>query len=159
MTGKVLEALDVPEFSDLAIDVVVGATSPHRATIKRQVSKRLQTVLHEPRPHLADLMAQSDLAIGAAGITTWERLCLRLPTLVISVADNQVMACQALQHQGLIQYLGMAGNLTVEELQIAISSFLQNPLHLVEMAAQASLQVDGLGSRRVLEHLKNFTHH
>jgi len=157
MTGKVLEALDSPDFSDWAIDVVVGATNPHRATIKRQVTQNLNAVLHYPRPHLADLMAQADLAIGAGGATTWERLCLGLPALVVSIADNQIAPCQFLQKQGLIRYLGMADTLQVEELQIAIKLLLQNPLNLLKMTVQANLQVDGLGSKRTSEYIERFT--
>ena len=34
-------------------------------------------------------MAVSKYAIGASGISNWERFCLHLPTSVVSVADNQ----------------------------------------------------------------------
>jgi UDP-2,4-diacetamido-2,4,6-trideoxy-beta-L-altropyranose hydrolase len=154
MTGKVLEALDLPDFSDWAIDVVVGATNPHHATIERQVKQNPNAALHCSRPHLADLMAQADLAIGAGGATTWERLCLGLPTLVVSVADNQVSACRALQDRGLIEYLGRVETADVERLRSVIGSLLQSPLRLLKMANQAKLQVDGLGATRVAEALK-----
>jgi UDP-2,4-diacetamido-2,4,6-trideoxy-beta-L-altropyranose hydrolase len=32
--------------------------------------------IHGPQPHLAGLMPQADLAVGAGGSTTWERLCV-----------------------------------------------------------------------------------
>ncbi len=38
---------------------------------------------------MAQLMADSDLAIGAAGATSWERCCLGLPTVMVVLADNQ----------------------------------------------------------------------
>jgi len=154
MTGKAIEALSAPQFGALAVDVVVGATNPHRAMIAQQVAQRPHTVLYNPRLHLADLMAQADLAVGAGGTTTWERLCLGLPTLVVSIADNQVSACRALQDRGLIEYLGGVEMVDVERLRSAIDSLLQNPLRLLEMADRARLQVDGLGAMRVAEALK-----
>ena len=33
---------------------------------------------------------KADLAIGAAGINSWERCCLGLPSLVVAIADNQL---------------------------------------------------------------------
>ena len=38
---------------------------------------------------MAELMAQCDLAIGAGGTTTWERCSLGIPTVLISLAENQ----------------------------------------------------------------------
>ncbi|MBP0005266.1 MAG: UDP-2,4-diacetamido-2,4,6-trideoxy-beta-L-altropyranose hydrolase [Cyanobacteria bacterium SBC] len=154
MTGKTLEALSAPQFESLTVDVVVGATNPHCSEIEKQVAQRPHTVLHRSRPHLADLMAQADLAVGAGGTTTWERLCLGLPTLVVSIADNQVLACQALQRQGSIEYLGTAKTVSVDRLRIAIERLVQNPSRLMEMSAKARLQVDGLGAMRVAEALK-----
>ena len=158
-TGKTLAALSTPQFESLAVDVVLGATNPHRAMVAQQVAQRPHTVLHNPRPHLADLMAQADLAVGAGGTTTWERLCLGLPTLVASIADNQVTACQALQDRGLIEYLGRVEVVDVKRLRSSIDSLLQNPSHLLEMADRARLQVDGLGAMRVAEALKPTSPH
>ena len=40
--------------------------------------------------NLAEIMANSDIAIGASGTTTWERCCLGLPTIQIIAAYNQM---------------------------------------------------------------------
>jgi len=154
MTGKVLEALDSPDFSDWAIDVVVGATSPHRARLEAQAARRSQVQLHYSRPHLADLMARADLAIGSGGTVSWERCCLGLPTLVVSVAHNQVSACEALDRLGAIVYLGAATKVGVEELRRAIGQLRDQSATLRNLAVNAGLQVDGLGSLRVTEFLQ-----
>jgi len=44
-------------------------------------------------------MADSDLAIGAAGSTSWERCCLGLPTLLIVLAENQRDAARFLENK------------------------------------------------------------
>src|SRR4029079_4764741 len=49
---------------------------------------------------MAALMAESDLAIGAAGVTSWERCCLGLPALVLVLADNQRKSAEALHEAG-----------------------------------------------------------
>jgi spore coat polysaccharide biosynthesis predicted glycosyltransferase SpsG len=50
--------------------------------------------------NMAQLMADSDLAIGAAGSTSWERCCLGLPTIQVVLAENQKLIAQALVNAG-----------------------------------------------------------
>ena len=64
------------------------------------------TTIHSSLPSLAGLLARADLAIGAGGTTLWERACLKLPSLVVSVADNQLPASKALDHDGFLNFLG-----------------------------------------------------
>ncbi|AUZ84044.1 UDP-2,4-diacetamido-2,4,6-trideoxy-beta-L-altropyranose hydrolase [Methylophaga nitratireducenticrescens] len=90
-TGMVLQALaecDLPE--ELKIIVVLGPSSPHLATVK-QLSGTLpfKTEVVSNVSNMAELMTDADLAIGAAGATTWERCCLGLPSIMLVLADNQ----------------------------------------------------------------------
>jgi UDP-2,4-diacetamido-2,4,6-trideoxy-beta-L-altropyranose hydrolase len=98
-TGQVLDALcqcDLP--ADLRITVVMGPTAPWLAQVQAQVAAM-------PRPtqvlagvsNMAQLMAASDLCIGAAGGSAWERCALGLPTLVLILAANQQSGAMALQ--------------------------------------------------------------
>ena len=102
----------------------------------------------------SDLMARADLAIGAAGTTTWERMCAGLPTLVISVAPNQEPAATALAQQGLINYLGTAADVSAERIAAAVGEALDNPALLNEQSRRGRLLVDGLGALRVAEALE-----
>ncbi|MEA5561128.1 UDP-2,4-diacetamido-2,4,6-trideoxy-beta-L-altropyranose hydrolase [Planktothrix agardhii] len=149
MTGKAIEALSAPEFEALTVDVVVGATNPHRAELEQQAAGRSRMVLHYYRSHLADLMAQADLALGAGGTTTWERCCLGLPTLVVSVAKNQVSACQELDRVGVIVYTGSMKSVDVAKLQHAIAQLIKTKEKLVAIAKTGQTLVDGLGTKRV----------
>lgn len=150
-TGTALEALMAPEFRELHVDVVVGASNPHRGVIERQVSQRPFTALHEPRPHLADLMALADLALGAGGATTWERLCLGLPSLVVSIAENQVPACGSLGSSGYIEYLGPISGIGSEQIRLGLLAMMNNPPLLEGMVTKGKILVDGLGALRVAE--------
>lgn len=149
ITGKVIEALSSPEFEAMTVDVVVGATNPHRAKLEQQAAGRSRIVLHYYRSHLADLMAQADLAVGAGGTTTWERCCLGLPTLVVSVAKNQVSACQELDQLGVIVYTGSMKSVDAAKLQYAIAQLIKTKEKLVAIAKRGQTLVDGLGTKRV----------
>lgn len=98
-TGQVLSALTNCEIpADLRITVVMGPTAPWLAQVQAQAAAM-------PRPtqvlvgvnNMAQLMAESDLCIGAAGGSAWERCALGLPTLVLILAANQQSGAMALQ--------------------------------------------------------------
>ncbi|MBA4444759.1 UDP-2,4-diacetamido-2,4,6-trideoxy-beta-L-altropyranose hydrolase, partial [Cylindrospermopsis raciborskii CS-506_C] len=120
----------------------------------QQIQQRPRTNFYENLPHLAQLMAHADLAIGAGGTTTWERLCLGLPSLVISIAENQVPACLALSDVGAIIYLGTANTVKIEDIQNSISSLFHNTDTLEKISYGCRHYVDGLGAKRLAEYLK-----
>ncbi len=151
MTGLTLTALSNPELRHLTVDLVVGANYPHGEALQRQAAKRPDTTLHRSRPSLADLMAQADLALGAGGATTWERMCLGLPTLVVTIADNQRPAAEALAAAQLIHYVGHSSEVSAESLSKAIIGWVSKPSRLTEMSLQNQLLVDGLGASRIRE--------
>lgn len=102
-TGKVLDALRAcPLLNDMEIDVVMGSNAPWLEDVRSRAAAM-------PRPtrvlmdisDMAERMAEADLAIGAAGSTSWERCCLGLPTLMVVLADNQVDLAAALATEGV----------------------------------------------------------
>ena len=153
VTGMALEALSQPELKHLAVDVVVGANNPHRKSIEQQVLHRQHTTQYESRPHLADLMAQADIALGAGGATTWERMCLGLPTLVVCIAENQVSSSVALYQAGFINYLSTQDKVTSTSFFHGIVNMTESPSNLVEMSLWGQALVDGFGVNIVRESL------
>ncbi|MBI3804154.1 MAG: UDP-2,4-diacetamido-2,4,6-trideoxy-beta-L-altropyranose hydrolase [Nitrospirae bacterium] len=151
MTGLTIEALSQPALRHLAVDVVVGANNPHRPMIEKGAAKRPCTRIYEPRPHLAALMSEADLAIGAGGATTWERMCLGLPAVVISIAENQRPASEALQKVALLDYAGHFPDVTANHIASLLRQRCDNPKGLVERSLRSRLEVDGLGALRVVE--------
>jgi UDP-2,4-diacetamido-2,4,6-trideoxy-beta-L-altropyranose hydrolase len=90
-TSQILEALkQAPLPLDCRITVVMGASSPWTQQVTG-IAKIMpwKTEVAVNVSNMAELMANSDLAIGAAGSTTWERCCLGLPSLVVILAENQ----------------------------------------------------------------------
>jgi spore coat polysaccharide biosynthesis predicted glycosyltransferase SpsG len=98
-------------------------------------------------------MAAADLAIGAGGATTWERCCLGLPSLVVSIAENQRPGCEALLAEGVIDYLGTAAEATVDLLASRLLALARDPSPLALMSAAGRRLVDGEGAGRVVEAL------
>lgn len=150
LSGFTLTALSDPALAHFQVDLVVGANNPRREALAAQAADRPGTRVHGPRPHLADLMAAADLAIGAGGTTTWERCCLGLPSLVVSLADNQRQICEALASRGLIGYLREQGALCPNSLQDAILSLAADQRRRSAMSDAGARLVDGQGAARVV---------
>ena len=120
LTSRSLEALAEKELKHLAVDVVLGRQSPHHETVSDLVARRANTTLHDPLPSLAGLIARADLAIGAGGATTWERACLRLPSLVVTIAENQKPFAESLAKEGHHELLGDLKTISTETIHSAI---------------------------------------
>lgn len=97
-TGQVLEALKACVLpAHLQITVVMGPHAPWLAPVQAQAAAMpWSTRVLVGVNNMAQLMADSDLAIGAAGSTSWERCCLGLPCILLVLADNQREAAAAL---------------------------------------------------------------
>ncbi len=151
ITGMVIAALSTKKLEYLKLDVVIGSNFIHRDLVNSQVKARPNTSIYGPRPHLADLMSRADFAIGAGGATTWERLCLNLPSLVISIAENQNKICEALQEAGLIRYIGQSSDINSSKIEAAIFDSISELNELRDSKMTAEYLVDGLGLSRVIE--------
>jgi UDP-2,4-diacetamido-2,4,6-trideoxy-beta-L-altropyranose hydrolase len=121
-TSKVLEALAHPALSSLVVDVVIGVSHPDPAKVQKSVAGRPGTILYQGVPSLAALMVHADLMIGAGGTTTWERMCLGLPAIVIGIAQNQKDICAALMAAEYIRFLGEMGSVTASDILMAVQA-------------------------------------
>ena len=151
LTGMAIQALSDPKLKHLALDVVVGANYLHCESLDKQARIRLKTRIYGPRPHLADLMSQADLAIGTGGATTWQRMCLGLPAVVVSTTENQRADFEALAAAKLIKYAGHFDDIKVDHLISFFSGLMQGTERLAELSTKNKLQVDGLGGLRLVE--------
>lgn len=156
LTRLALQALSEPELRHLAVDVVSGSDASRRRDLDRLAEERPGTRVYGPRPHLADLMAHADLAIGSGGATTWERMCLGLPSLVITFADNQVPLSQELAQDGLIRLVGHAPNVTVNDIRDQLLDELRCRQQTASIDKCMELS-DGLGVSRVVELMLHHT--
>jgi UDP-2,4-diacetamido-2,4,6-trideoxy-beta-L-altropyranose hydrolase len=150
LTKTVLDALSGDEFLNLAIDVVIGAQNQN---FKPGSTKRYGSNIqfHESSDDFAKIMSKSDLAIGAGGTTTWERMCLGVPSIIVSIAENQVPTCEKLGREGFVRYLGPQSEVTNESVAGAVREFLKTPSELSAVSFNSQIVVDGKGCMRVAE--------
>ena len=84
--------------------------------VVRSIGKPVDWCIHqEPNSFFIDLMDNASLAIGAGGSTVWERLCLGVDQVLISIARNQEYGCIELNKRDLATYLGDHEKISTEE--------------------------------------------
>jgi UDP-2,4-diacetamido-2,4,6-trideoxy-beta-L-altropyranose hydrolase len=150
LTTMAVDAWTQLDRDDVALDVAIGRNNPQRKGIEELIADKSNAQIHDLVPTLAPLMAGADLAIGAAGATSWERLCLGLPALVITLAANQRPIAEALHQRGLIHWLGHVGTVTAAQLQDQLQSMVETD-RVRELAQRCrAATVDGRGTDRVM---------
>jgi len=150
VTTDVLEAIDRCRWPEgIEVQVVLGNANPWIASVRQRAARSPWAVeVVVDTPDMAELMAASDLAIGAAGTTSWERCCLGLPTIVVIAADNQRKIAAALAGAGAAISLEISDRL-VEDLAVTLASLAGDAMGVSAMSERASALVDGLGCERV----------
>ena len=155
LTGMALEALSESRLAMIDVDVIIGSSYSFQARLEHQAKRRGKTVIYGPQPHLADLMASADLAIGAGGVTNWERMCLGLPSIVITLADNQVPVSEILHRKGALRLVGSSKDVTVKCIRDALLDEIFSHRYS-DRVNLALAQCDGLGLHRVVEAMHDF---
>ncbi|TBU91623.1 UDP-2,4-diacetamido-2,4,6-trideoxy-beta-L-altropyranose hydrolase [Stutzerimonas kirkiae] len=153
-TGRVLEALQAsPLPAECQITVVMGAAAPWLAEVSSLAKSmpwpiRVLVGVND----MAQIMADSDLAIGAAGATSWERCCLGLPTAMMVVADNQRYAAWLLDQAQSVRMVHLDTSLS-NELAIFIGEVANSDEYLKRLSKNASFVTDGKGCQRAADWL------
>jgi UDP-2,4-diacetamido-2,4,6-trideoxy-beta-L-altropyranose hydrolase len=135
--------------SSLHVDIVSGSRNPHLAEISNSCRELPNATLHCDTPNISSLMAQADLAIGAGGSTTWERACMGLPSVVLTLAENQRELTATLAERGVIISLDAAQGFTPGLFADTVRTLVATPALLRHLSGASRLLVDGRGAHRV----------
>lgn len=157
-TAKVLDVLKASGLpADCHITVVMGLHAPWLEAVRDKAAK--MPWITEIRVNVRDmarLMTESDLAIGAAGTTAWERCCLGLPTLAMVLADNQKKGAMALERAGAVLLFENDGPIATN-LHLKLRHLLSRD-ELKKMQHACSSITDGLGAIRIATELRHALH-
>ena len=145
---QVLEALASLQHVPFQTRLVMGSFSGESGEILR-LCHYLQVDQVPMLPSLAPLMAGADLSIGAGGTSTWERLCLGLPSITYSLATNQESYSESLASSGLIQYMGRASDFSSDHFKAVLNDLINCPTLLERQSILGMKLVDGFGCERV----------
>ncbi len=135
---------------DATVTVVAGAGSPHRRAlddIAAEAPARFRIL--DAVADMAALMAEADVAIGAAGHSSWERCALGLPTIVLPTADNQRDNLKALVSAGAAEHVDDA-HVSVDGIARKLKVLAGDPERLTALSRNAAQLCDGRGAIRIV---------
>lgn len=134
------------------VDIIIGPSSDSLHDVKRASdSLSMLAYVHIDPPDLASIMARATVAISTGGVTALELACLGIPTIVLTVADNQTAPAQALNEHGAVLNMGPYDQIRSDELNMIIRGLLVDPASRTKMAGAGRGLVDGLGAQRAAE--------
>jgi spore coat polysaccharide biosynthesis predicted glycosyltransferase SpsG len=84
-------------------------------------------------------------------------MCLGVPIISLTIAENQIPAARSLEKDGLIGYLGQSTDLSTNDLASNINDLLGVPDKLERMAKSSSEKIDGQGTSRVIAGMAKLT--
>jgi UDP-2,4-diacetamido-2,4,6-trideoxy-beta-L-altropyranose hydrolase len=150
LTQQVINEISCSELSNVAVDVVVGAQNK---TFDREAALKLNAniEIHNASGEFARIMSIADLAIGAGGTTSWERMCLGVLSIVVSIAENQISACEKLGRDCLVTYLGAQPSLKPGAIRNAVIEAKTKLVSWFDQIEKGQILVDGRGCERVAE--------
>lgn len=152
ITGRILPAV-ASAAPAAAIDVVLGPIAPSLPMVRRLCADHPRITLHIDPPDICALMAAADLAVGAAGSTSWERCCLGLPTAMLILADNQRVAGRNLSDAGAALILEPGETNLADLLVRELGALFSDAGRLATMSASAAALIDGEGTDRICAEL------
>lgn len=150
-TLKVIQALQKVDIPGVEAIVVIGASNPHTDLVEAAIGQsRIPIRLICNASNMPELMAWADVAVSAAGSTTWELLFLGMPAMFFILADNQRYVAEQMDSQEIGKSLGWAGDISVEPLAKTIALLLKDLDLRAKISEKARQIIDGRGVQRVI---------
>lgn len=138
---------------DADIHIVVGRLFNNVDTLETLSAKYPQIHLHQNVTDMAFLMKQCDYAISAAGTTLYELCALGIPTVSITMADNQVIMAETFDETGAVPYIGDVREChsIYDKIFTHLVNVINHPAFLQNQQNKMLTVVDGNGSKKIAE--------
>jgi len=147
LTIKILKLLST-HFKNIYVDILLSGKVPNQAAISHLCKIHPHFYLHINAENVAYLMAKADLAVGAGGITTYERIFMHLPSLIVSVAENQYLPLLQMSEVNTLYFLGRSEDVTDQDWLIALQSWFDDklkPLNFLKVASRSNHVTNSMG--------------
>jgi spore coat polysaccharide biosynthesis predicted glycosyltransferase SpsG/ribosomal protein S18 acetylase RimI-like enzyme len=100
---------------------------------------------------VAATLSNADVAVSACGTTVWELAAFGIPTLALSVAENQRLVLSSLAAIGAVSDGGSSSGFREEKFAACFDQFRQGTDNLRRMREIGRAMVDGQGASRVVD--------
>ena len=155
VTLKVIKALQQAKASGLEALIIAGGNNPHYDKLQSAIRNlKCSFRLERNVTNIPELMAWSDVAISAGGITVWESAFMGLPSIILILFANQHPIAEELDKAGMAVNLRWHKDISTEDIAQVLLKLLPESGRREEMSRCGQELVDGEGISRVLMFLK-----
>ena len=152
LEDKIIEAISGSDFRGELVFLSWDATKGRAELISQKMKKSCTSVeVLNATKTVEDYLCWCDLAIGAGGMSSWERCCLSVPSILTVISDNQLDNAIALSDLGAAHIFDWRTSINTQGLTESINSFIAESESLQLMGNSACAIVDGFGPRRIAE--------
>lgn len=153
--SNLLQSLGALGNRDLSVRIVIPPEFPPSDQLVAETARTVANLelLSAPQP-MGDHYEWADIAISGAGTTALELAAMGVPTIVASLADNQLATAKRLEELGVACFVGPAPEVSADRLRDALSSVLADSAKRSRMVKAGSELVDGSGAGRVVKSLR-----
>lgn len=155
LAGQLLmEAMKYDALKEKEYHVVSGSLNPHIGELQALAQKHENIHIHCNVTNMAELMAESEVALSAGGSTLYELCAMGVPVIAFSFAENQERLVQTFVKRGIAQYGGnyrTDGNKMIQNTIAGLETLLEDENLRTEYRKKARALVDGKGADRIAE--------
>ena len=155
LAGQLLmEAMKYDALKEKEYHVVSGSLNPHIGELQALAQKHENIHIHCNVTNMAELMAESEVALSAGGSTLYELCAVGVPVIAFSFAENQERLVQTFVKRGIAQYGGnyrTDRNKMIQNTIAGLETLLEDENLRTEYRKKARTLVDGKGADRIAE--------
>ena len=155
LAGQLLmEAMKYDALKEKEYHVVSGSLNLHIGELQALAQKHENIHIHCNVTNMAELMAESEIALSAGGSTLYEFCAMGVPVIAFSFAENQERLVQTFVKRGIAQYGGnyrTDGNKMIQNTIAGLETLLEDENLRTEYRKKARALVDGKGADRIAE--------
>ncbi len=154
VTLKVIKALNNLNDPDLEVKIVAGPANPNISSLEKGLYlSSFNFHLLSSVNNMPEIMAWADVAVSAGGSTCWELAYMGLPSLVLSLAENQKPIVESLDNNDAVLNLGSLSSLTSNDIARLINTITHDEPRRKELSIRFRDIVDGAGKYRVINQM------
>jgi UDP-2,4-diacetamido-2,4,6-trideoxy-beta-L-altropyranose hydrolase len=94
------------KFIDITFDVIIGGSNSNYKNIKTYCEKFDNLNFYYNIDNIPEVLSKADLCIGSIGQSFYERLLLKIPSIVFTIADNQLEIYDKYKNNNIFIYCG-----------------------------------------------------
>jgi len=156
-TGMIVEVARAVATTTRPMAATLICAPQWQATVDEYLSGHDGVRVIEPTSELHVLLANTDIAISAAGTSSWELCTLGLPSILIEVVENQTESLAAMTEKELVIGISSASHGregTSDAIKLNLERLIDDENLRRSLSEHCVTAFDGLGASRVVAEME-----